>query len=149
MMVPDNAAGAARAYKARETGKMFANPMRLSKRNVNSEPNETVVPAVGANAVPAGKDGKPVHATRPPRRDVFSSSEVPHHADHHADSGGAESPMPAHLLAQCAGNERRDDNAAVDKQIITLKSIGASIVTGRVKRANLAGEVALETTHSS
>jgi len=82
-------------------------------------------------------------------REIFSSSQVNHQADQHADAGGAESPMPAHLFAQCSGNERRDDNAAVDEQVVNLKSIGTPIVTGWVKRANLAGEVALETAHSS
>src|SRR2546423_11898121 len=54
--------------------------------------------------------------------------------------------MPAVNFAECAGDERSGDDTAVDKQIVNLESIGTPIVAGSVERANLAGEVALETT---
>jgi len=73
-MVPDNAAGAARAYKASETGKMFANPMLLSKWNVNSQPNETFPPAVVASAAPAAKDRKPGHSNKAADADFIDLS---------------------------------------------------------------------------
>ncbi|HEV2044966.1 MAG TPA: hypothetical protein VGQ95_00030 [Chthoniobacterales bacterium] len=54
--------------------------------------------------------------------------------------------MPAVNFTECAGDQWRDDDAAVNEQIINLKSVGAPVVGGGVKRAYLAGEVALETT---
>src|SRR5437773_10952663 len=66
MVVADNAAGAARAYSARETGKMFANPMLLRTWKVMSQPIETCVPELAAIAAPVAREMNPVTATRMP-----------------------------------------------------------------------------------
>ncbi len=39
-----------------------------------------------------------------------------------------------------------DDDARVDEDVINLKRVGASVIAGRVQRADLTGEVSLETT---
>src|SRR5947207_15004385 len=66
MMVADNAAGAARAYSARETGKMFANPMLLRTWKVTSQPIETCDPELAAIAAPVAREMNPVTAMRLP-----------------------------------------------------------------------------------
>src|SRR6266576_3334137 len=62
MMVADNAAGAARAYSASETGKTFANPMLFNRWNVMSQPIETFVPKFAAMVAPTAREMKPVTA---------------------------------------------------------------------------------------
>src|SRR5438552_6112701 len=56
--------------------------------------------------------------------------------------------MPAVHFAERAGDERRGDYAAVDKQIVNLESVRAPVVARRVQPADLAGEVSLETTNA-
>src|SRR5205809_7679557 len=62
MMVADKAAGAARAYSARETGKMFANPMLFRTWKVTSQPIETCDPELAAVAAPVAREMNPVTA---------------------------------------------------------------------------------------
>ena len=54
--------------------------------------------------------------------------------------------MPAVNFAERSGDQRGDDDTAVDEQVVNLKSVGAPVVGRGVKRADLAGEVAFETT---
>src|ERR1700736_2286095 len=81
-------------------------------------------------------------------RQPFAAGEINCQANQHADAGGAETVMPAVNFAERTGDERRRDDAAVDKQIINLKSIGAPVVAGGVERADLAGKVSLETANA-
>src|ERR1700720_820604 len=55
--------------------------------------------------------------------------------------------MPAVHFPERSGDERRGDDAAIDKQIINLKRIRAPVITRRVQPADLAGEVSLEKTN--
>ena len=48
-------------------------------------------------------------------------------------------------FAERAGNQGRNDDAGVDEDVINLERVGAPIIAGGVKRADLAGEVAFET----
>src|SRR5260370_27759447 len=54
--------------------------------------------------------------------------------------------MPSNFFAERPGNERGCDDAGVDEDVINLKRIRAAIVAGWVKRTDLAGEIAFETT---
>src|SRR6266700_2092020 len=54
--------------------------------------------------------------------------------------------MPSNLFSERSGNERGCDNASIDEDVINLKRVCAAIVAGWVKRADLAGEIAFETT---
>jgi len=54
--------------------------------------------------------------------------------------------MPSNFFAERPGNERGCDDAGIDEDVINLKRICAAIVAGWVKRADLAGEIAFETT---
>ena len=76
-------------------------------------------------------------------RKIFPAGEINRQADQHADAGGAEAVVPAIHFAERAGDERRGDDTAVDEQIVNLEGISAPIVAGGIKRADLAGEVAL------
>src|SRR5207249_9109760 len=79
-------------------------------------------------------------------RQVFAARQIDSQPDQHADAGGAETPMPSNFFAERPGNERGCDDAGVDEDVINLKRIRAAIVAGRVKRADLAGEISFETT---
>src|SRR5207249_1900093 len=63
-------------------------------------------------------------------------------------SCSAEAVMPAVDFAECAGDQRRGDHSAIDRQIVNLESIGTPVVAGCVQRADLAGEVSLEATNA-
>src|SRR5437868_11473752 len=54
--------------------------------------------------------------------------------------------MPSHFFAERSGDERGRDDSAIDEDVINLKRVRAAIVTGWVKRADLAGEISFETT---
>ena len=54
--------------------------------------------------------------------------------------------MPSHFFAERPGDERGRDDSAIDEDVINLKRVRATIVTGWVKRADLAGEISFETT---
>src|ERR1700693_3400893 len=56
--------------------------------------------------------------------------------------------MPAVNFPERSGDERRCDDAAIDKQIINLKRIRAPVITCCIQRADLAGEGSLETTNA-
>src|SRR6266700_2271812 len=76
------------------------------------------------------------------------AGEINRQADQHADAGCAETVMPAVNFPERSGDEWRGDDAAVDKQIINLKRVGTPVVARCVQRADLTGEVSLETTNA-
>jgi hypothetical protein len=56
--------------------------------------------------------------------------------------------MPAVTFADCASDQRRCDYASIDKYVVDLKRVRAPIVARCIQRADLAGEVSLETTNA-
>src|SRR6266516_7140330 len=76
------------------------------------------------------------------------AGEINGQADQHADAGCADTVMPAVNFPERSGDEWRGDDAAVDKQIINLKRVGTPVVARCVQRADLTGEVSLETTNA-
>jgi len=60
--------------------------------------------------------------------EILAAGEINRQADEHSDPGCAETVVPAHLFAECAGDERSGDDSAVDEQIVNLESIGAPVV---------------------
>src|SRR3546814_6245101 len=81
--------------------------------------------------------------------DVCSSDLRPGHdvedqPQHHHDPGGPETPVPAHLLAERAGDQRRDDHADVDRDVEDLERHRAADIVGLVELADLARDIALE-----
>jgi hypothetical protein len=56
--------------------------------------------------------------------------------------------MPAVNFAERASDERRGDYTSVDKYVINLERIRTPVVAGGVERADLAGEVSLETAYA-
>src|SRR5438309_8147191 len=78
----------------------------------------------------------------------FPAGQINRQADEHADARGAEAVMPAENFAECASDQRRCDYASIDKYVVDLKRVRASIVTRCVQSADLAGEVSLETTNA-
>src|ERR1700704_3516292 len=81
-------------------------------------------------------------------REPFPAREIDRQTDQHAHARGAEAPMPAIDFPERTGDQRRGDYAAIDKQIVNLKSVRAPVVARCIKRADLAGEVSLETTNA-
>ena len=65
--------------------------------------------------------------------------------DQHSDARCPKAPVPAINFAERSGDERRGDDSAVDKDVVNLKRVRAAVVARRVKRANLAGEIAFKT----
>ena len=65
-------------------------------------------------------------------------------SDQHANAGGSESEVPAHLLAERPADERRDDYGAGDRELKRLERRGAAEVGAIVELTDLAGDVALE-----
>src|SRR6185436_12298589 len=59
-----------------------------------------------------------------------ATGEIHDEADQHADAGSAESPVPAHRLAQRAADQRRDDHRHVDADVIDLKRRRDALVAG-------------------
>src|SRR5438034_10158750 len=54
--------------------------------------------------------------------------------------------MPSNFFAERSGDQRGRDDSAIDEDVINLKRVRAAVVAGGVKRADLAGKIALETT---
>src|SRR5437667_7378685 len=81
-------------------------------------------------------------------RKPFAPGEINRQANQHADSGRAEAPVPAVNFTKRASDERRDDDTGVDKDVVDLEGVGATIVAGGIKRTDLAGEVSLEATNA-
>ena len=82
-------------------------------------------------------------------RQIFSAQQINRQSDQHADARCTETPVPAINFAECSGNQRRGDDSAVDKDVVNLEGIGAAIVAGGVKRADLTGEIAFKTTDAA
>src|SRR3546814_6360767 len=70
--------------------------------------------------------------------------DVEDQPQHHHDPGGPETPVPAHLLAERAGDQRRDDHADVDRDVEDLERHRAADIVGLVELADLARDIALE-----
>src|SRR5436190_10518946 len=78
----------------------------------------------------------------------FPAGQINCQTDEHADACGAEAVMPAVNLAECASDQRRCDYSSIDKYVVDLESVRASVVARCVQRADLAGEISLETTNA-
>ena len=99
-------------------------------------------PVVAAHAV-AGCDIV-VSNARLLTRQIALACQIDGEPDQHADARRAESPVPPDLFAQRSCDQRRDDHARVDREIINLEGVGAAEIVGFVERGDLAREIALE-----
>ncbi len=79
-------------------------------------------------------------------RKPVAAGEINRQTDQHANASSAEAVMPAIHFAERPGDERRDDHARIDEDVLNLERVGATIVASRVQRADLAGKISLETT---
>ena len=79
-------------------------------------------------------------------RKPFAAGEINRQTDQHADASSAEAVTPTVHFAERAGDERRNNHAGINEDVINLKRVRAPIVARGVERADLAGEVSLETT---
>ena len=70
--------------------------------------------------------------------------QIDDEAEHHHHAGAAEAVMPADLLAERAGNQRRGDHADVDEDVEDLERHRAAQVVLGIELADLGRDIALE-----
>jgi len=63
-------------------------------------------------------------------RQPLATAEVDDEPNDHADARSAKAIVPAQILPQGAGDQRRDDYRATDEQVIDLIGIGTPQVIG-------------------
>src|SRR5439155_26995462 len=81
-------------------------------------------------------------------RKPFAAGEINRQTGQHADASSAEAGTPTVHFAERAGDERRDNHAGINEDVINLKRVRAPVVRDGVKTADLTGEVSLETTNT-
>ena len=56
------------------------------------------------------------------REEAISGRKINRETDQHADARGAKTVLPTVNFAECAGDQRRDDDTRVDKDVVNLET---------------------------